>query len=85
MSLILIYKILGLFVNAMTTDYKYYSENSHQSIEMKLSKKQKTFSESFATFMKSSSMFEIFYEKDDPHISCISDVTDCERRDYINV
>ena len=52
---------------------------------MKLSKKQKTFSESFATFMKSSSMFEFFYTKDDPHTSCISDVTDCERRDYINV
>ena len=45
---------------------------------MKLSKKQKTFSELLASFLKSTLNFEQFETKDAPHILCISDITYCK-------
>ena len=50
MSVLVICEILGLFVNTLTADDKYFlsnSENLHQSIQMQLSKK-KTFFQFFA-------------------------------------
>ena len=47
---------------------------------MYLSMKQKVFSQSLAAFGKSKSYFKHFEKKDDPRSSCISDITDCERR-----
>ena len=50
MSLLVIGQILGLFVNTLTPDDKYSLRNSEfllQTIEMQLSKKQKTFSQFF--------------------------------------
>ena len=50
MTLLEICEILGLFVNTLTVDDKYFlsnSENLHQSIQMQLSKK-KTFFQFFA-------------------------------------
>ena len=47
------WKILGLFVNTLTSDGKYSlvnKANLTQPIQMQLSKKQKTFSEIFCTF-----------------------------------
>ena len=50
MTLLEICEILGLFVNTLTADDKYFlsnSENLHQSIQMQLSK-MKTFFQFFA-------------------------------------
>ena len=51
--LLVICKILGLFVNTLTTDDKYSllkKDNLTQRIQMQLSEKQKTFSEFFVHF-----------------------------------
>ena len=45
---------------------------------MQLSQKQKTFSESFPAFSKSSLNFQDFDKKDDPHRFLISQITDSE-------
>ena len=52
-SHLVICEILELFVNTMTADGKYslgYNDNLEQSIQTQLCKKQKTLSESFASF-----------------------------------
>ena len=46
---------------------------------MQLSQKQKTFSEFFFAFLKSSLNFEHFQKKDDSHSSDISEITDSEK------
>ena len=43
--------------------------------QMQLSQKQKTFSEFFAAFLKSTINFKHFEKKDDPHRFCISEIT----------
>ena len=45
-----------------------------------LSKKEKSFFLFFATYLKSTSIFEHFETKDDPDTLCISEIIDCERR-----
>ena len=52
---------------------------------MQLSRKQKTFSEFFSAFLKSSLNFEHFQEKDDSHSRGISEIRDSEKHGYINV
>ena len=59
-------KILGLFVNTLTEDDKYchlYRENLTQPIQILLSQKQKTFSQSLSAFLKSTLNFEHFQKK----------------------
>ena len=59
-------KILGLFVNTLTEDDKYcllYRENLTQPIQILLSHKQKTFSQSLSAFLKSTLNFEHFQKK----------------------
>ena len=46
---------------------------------MQLSRKQKTFSQFFSAFLKSSLNFEHFQKKDDSHSSDISEITDSEK------
>ena len=46
---------------------------------MELSQKQKTLSEYFLSFLKSSSNLEHFQKKDDPHSRCISEITDSQK------
>ena len=46
---------------------------------MQLSRKEKTFSEFFSGFLKSSLNFEHFQKKDDPHGGCIWEITDSEK------
>ena len=41
----------------------HYRKNLPQPVQMKLSKKQKTFSEFFAAFLKSTSSFQNFEQK----------------------
>ena len=52
---------------------------------MQLSQKQKTFSAFFSGFCKFRFSFEHFQKKDDTHISCILELTDSERRGWINL
>ena len=52
----MIYQILGLFVNTLTSDNKYSLCNSEvlqQPIQMQLSKKEMTFSQFYVPFLKS--------------------------------
>ena len=56
-----------------------------QPIQMQVSRKQKTFSEFFSAFLKSSLNFEHFQKKDDSHSWGISKITDSEKHGYINV
>ena len=59
-------KISVLFVNTLTDDDKYcllYRENLTQPIQILLSQKQKTFSEFFSSFLKSTLNFEYFQKK----------------------
>ena len=76
--MLMLCKILGLFVNTLTDDEKYsllYRDNLTQQIQILLSQKQKTFSQFFCAFLKSTLNFEIFQKKDDPHSRFISKMT----------
>ena len=69
-SVLVIHKILRLFVNILTGDYKSYLFNRDklaQPIQMKLSQKQKAFSEYFFAFLKSILNFKYLPKKGDPH------------------
>ena len=87
-SLLVICKISRLFPNTLTADGKYSLLNRDsltQPIQMQLSRKQKTFSEFFSAFLKSSLNFEHFQKKDDSHRWGISEITESEKHGYINV
>ena len=59
-------KILGLFVNTLSEDDRYcllYKDNLLQPIQILLSQKQKTFSQFFSPFLKSTLNFERFQKK----------------------
>ena len=59
-------KILGLFVNSLSEDERYcllYKDNLLQPIQILLSQKQKTFSQFFSPFLKSTLNFERFQKK----------------------
>ena len=77
-------KLLRLFVNTLTPDRKYPLLNRHkltQPLQILLYQKQKTFSQSFSQFLKSTLNFEHFQKKDDTHSRCISDITDSVKGD----
>ena len=66
-------KILGLFVNTLSEDDRYcllYKDNLLQPIQILLSQKQKTFSQFFSAFLKSTLNSEHFQKK----INLIADV-----------
>ena len=59
-------KILGLFINTLSEDERYcllYKDNLLQPIQILLSQKQKTFSQFFSPFLKSTLNFERFQKK----------------------
>ena len=71
-----------LFVKILTVDQKYSllcTDNLMQPIQTLLSQKQKTFSEFFSAFLKSTLNFEHFQLKDDPHSRCIFQITVFEK------
>ena len=81
-SLLVTCKISRFFPNTLSEDSKYSfpkGDNLTQPIQMQLSRKQKTFSDFFSAFLKSSLNFEHFLKKDDPHCWCISEITDPEK------
>ena len=59
-----------LFPNILCANGKYAllaRDNLMQRVHMLLSRKQKTFSQFFSSFLKSSLNLEHFQKKDDPH------------------
>ena len=82
-SLLVICKISRLFPNTLSADGKYSllnRDNLTQPIQIQLSRKQKTFSEFFAAFLKFSWNFEHFQKKDDCHSWGISKITESEKQ-----
>ena len=78
-SLLVTCKISRLFPNTLSADGKYSllnRDNLTQPIQIQLSRKQKSFSDFFSTFLKSSLNFEHFLKKGDPHCRFISEITD---------
>ena len=63
-------QISRLFPNTLGADGKYSllnRDNLTQSIQMQLSRKQKTFSDFVSAFSKSSLNVKFFFKKDEPH------------------
>ena len=66
MSPLVLYQILGVFVDILTTDCRYpvqYCSNLPLTIQMQLFEKRKPFSQFFVPFMDSASNFEHFEKK----------------------
>ena len=64
--MLVLFKISGLFLNTLTDDDKYcllYRDNLTQTIQIRLSQKQQTFSEFFTPFLKSTLNFALFQKK----------------------
>ena len=67
MSVLVISKILGLFVNTLTAEYMYSGRNMQtftQQVQTPLSLKQKTFSGFFIAFLKSTLNGQHFQKKE---------------------
>ena len=82
------YKILRLFVNALTADDQYSDSNMQnfpQQFQMPLSQKQKVFSGFFIAFLKCAWNLEHFQKKDEYPSVINSEIIDAERRGYLNV
>ena len=80
-SFLLTCQILGLLVNTLPTNEKYRLLNRdilRIPIQIKLSEKQKSFSEIFAAFWKYIRKFERFAKKYDSHSFCISEIPKSE-------
>ena len=83
MSLLVICKILGLFVNPLTADNNYCllnRGNKQQHFQMQLSQKRKIFFRLFFAFSKFRFSFEQLQEKDDPHSWCIFGLVESDKR-----
>ena len=64
--MLVLWKILGLFVNTLTDKDKYcflYRDNLRQPIQILLSHKEKTFSQFFCPFLKANLNFVDFRKK----------------------
>ena len=73
-SMLVLCNILRLFVNTLTANDKYSLLNRWnltQPIHILFSQKQKTLSQFFSAFSKSTLNFEHFQKKDHPHSRCI--------------
>ena len=77
-------KILRLFVNTLTPDGKYsllIRDKLTKPLQILLSEKEKTFSEFFSIFLKSTLNFEQFQKKNDTHSRCILEITNSGKGD----
>ena len=74
-------EILEVFVNTWTAA-EHYSlgrrKYLERPIQLQLSKKQKKLSEFFAVYLKSTSNFEHFEEKDEPDNLRVFEIRDCK-------
>ena len=81
--LLVICKISRRFINTPSADGKYSlfnRDNLTQPIQMQVSRKQKTFSQFFSAFLKSSLYFKHFEQKDDSHSWGVSKITESEKQ-----
>ena len=82
-SLLVIWKISRLFPNTLNSEGKHSllnRDNLTQPIQMQVSRKQKSFSDFFAAFLKSNLNSEPFQKKkDEPHSWCIFEITEPEK------
>ena len=82
-SLLVTCKISRLFIDTLSADGKYSlfnRDNLTEPIQMQLSRKEKTFSEFFSSFLKSSLNYERFRKKDDSHSRGIFKITESEKK-----
>ena len=80
-------KILGLFVNTLTAEYRYSRRNMHtltQQVQTPLSWKQNTFSGFLIAFLKSIWNGEHFQKKGESSSLSISEIIDSERGGYLS-
>ena len=81
-------KILGLFVNISTSEYKYSRRNMQifeQQVQTPLSLKQKTFFGFFSAFSKSTWNVENLREKGESSSLSISEIIDSRNVGYLSV
>ena len=87
MSALVRSKVLGLFVNTLTTEYMYSRRNMQtfaQQVQTPLSLKQKTFSGFFIAFLKSTSNGEHFQKKVESSSLSISEIIDSKGGGYLS-
>ena len=87
-SLLDTWMFFRLFLTTLTADDKisHISKDKwKETIRMNFSQKPKIFSKNFSAFFEPALNFEHFQKKDDPDRICISEITDHERRAWINI
>ena len=87
MSVLIRSKILGLFVNTLTAEYKYSRRNMQtfaQQIQRPLYLKKMIFSGFFIPFLKSTWNVEQFQKKIEFSRLTISEIIDSKRGGYLN-
>ena len=87
MSALVRSKILGLCVNTFTAEYTYSRRNMQiltQQVQTPLSLKQKTFSEFFIAFLKSTWNGEHFQKKGESSSLSISEIIECKGGGYLS-
>ena len=80
-------KILGLFVNTLTAEYKYSPRNMQtfaKQVQTPLSLKKEIFSVFFIAFLKSTSNGEHFQKKGESSSLSISEIIDSKRGGYLS-
>ena len=80
-------KILGLFVNKLTAEYKYSRRNMQtfaQEVQTPLSWNQKTYSGFFISFLKSTWNVEQFQKKGEFSSLSISEIIHSKRGGYLS-
>ena len=80
-SLLVPWKILGVFVDTLTADENYSllnRDNLKHHIQMQLSQKQNTFSNFFFHFQNLNGILNISKKRDNPFSRCIFELTDSE-------
>ena len=80
-------KILGLFVNTLTAEYRYSRRNMQtltQQVQTPLSLKQKTFSWFFIAFLKSALNGEHFQKKGESSSLSISEIIGSKIGGYLS-
>ena len=77
-------KTLRVFANTLTPYDKYCPlrrDKVKEPIQILLSEKEKSFSQFFSSFLKSTLNLEHFQKKDDTHSRCISEITNSVKGD----
>ena len=75
-------EIFAVLVNTFIAEHKYPvqdCQNLQLPIQMQLSEKRKTFSESFVAFLECTSNFKHFERKEDRHSKSLFEITDCQK------